>query len=318
MKILLRPPMVHEPEAVARLSASLYPERPEPATAWQKAAVGGTDHPHWVVADPADGALMGFGCARPEGAYPPEYRLWRIQLGVAPDRRRQGIGAQLLAQLLDDLRERQALEVRARLRHSSEEAVAFLQKRGFSPFQRMLHLRQELSGLPTPPEEVLPAGLAVTTLREELERNPEAALAGVHDLFCAAAADIPSGEINLLPSLESYSGSLMKDNLLLHDCFFLVKEGDRYVGLSYAATMPDQPGTLGHRFTGVRREYRGRRLARALKVLVTRYALAHGYQRVTTATLEVNGGMRAVNAGLGFTVNYIEERLRFRSLGPDV
>lgn len=312
MKISLRSPRAHEAEAVSRLSTPFYPERPEPAAAWQKAAEGGVDHPYWVAVHPTDDSVVGFGCARPEGAYPPEQGLWRIHLGVAPDRRRQGIGGELLGQLLDDLRCRQVKEVRARLRHSSEEAIRFLQKRGFGPFQRMLHLQQDLTGMPIPPEEPLPPGLALTTLREELKRNREAALDGVHDLFCSTAADIPTGEPNLLPSLESYAESLTKDKLLLHDCFFLAREGDRYVGVSYAATIPDQPGTLGHRFTGVRREYRGQHLARALKVLVTRYALAQGYQRVTTATLEVNGGMRAVNLGLGFTVNYMEERLRLR------
>lgn len=312
MNLRLRPPMADDADPVLRLSTALYPERPEPAGAWQKADEGAPEYPCWVAEDRADGSLVGYGCARPEGGYPLEFRLWRLHLGVVDHRCREGIGGRLLEQLLADVRERGAGGVRIRIRETRPEALEFLQNRGFAPYQRMLNLVQELAALPGLPDQPLaPAGLGFTTLRQELEQHPDP-MAELHDLFCAACVDIPSGESPPMPSLESYAQSV-QDPFLLPDCFFLAKEGARYVGMSYAATLPGQPETLGHRFTGVRREYRGQGLARALKSLVTRYAINCGYQRVITSTLEANRPMQAANLALGFTVSYSEIRLH-RSL----
>jgi RimJ/RimL family protein N-acetyltransferase len=313
MEIMLRPPTASDADAIVQLSALLYPERPEPAAAWRTAAEGRADQPYWIAVEPASGALVGYACARNEGTIPLEHRIWRLFMGVAPEYRQMGAGSRIFDRLLRDLQERQAAEVRARVRHSSGEALAFLLNRGFTTFQQMLYMEQDLTHFSAiPPEEPLPAGLTATTLAAELTRNREAALREAHDLYCAACADIPSGDLYIPVSFENYTKMLLHDSLMDHDCFFLAKEGDRYIGMSYAARMADQPHVLGHRFTGVRREYRGQHVARALKLLVTRYALIQGYQKVTTATLEANAGMRAVNARLGFAVTRTEYRLRRR------
>lgn len=109
-------------------------------------------------------------------------------------------------------------------------------------------------------------------------------------------------------SYEAFSRS-MQDPLLIPACFFLAREGETYVGLSYAATTGDL-AVLGHRLTGVIRTHRGRGIARALKWWVTDYALTHGYQQITTATLQTNLGMQAVNRNLGFTLKHLEVRLQ--------
>lgn len=309
MRPHLRPPLLKEIPRIIDLSRSLYPERPEPADLWQQAAGGTTAHPYLIAAEPSSGCLIGYGCARPEPG------AWRIHLGVETGRRRQGVGSQLLDRLLHALQEQQATVARVRVREPHPEAgpetLAFLERRGFAPYERMLFLAQDLTRLPEPSDEPVrraeAAGVTFTTIDQELEQNP-AVLQEIYDLYAATTVDIPTAGPVIPPAYEAYVRSL-EEPLRLPAGFVLARVNGACVGMSYGAAMAEAPDWLGHRYTGVRREYRGRGIARALKTLVTRFARQQGYARVTTATLEVNRGMRAVNESLGFAVAYSELRL---------
>jgi GNAT superfamily N-acetyltransferase len=61
---------------------------------------------------------------------------------------------------------------------------------------------------------------------------------------------------------------------------------------------PDGTAEVGD--TGVQRDYRRRGIARALKMMVTRYATDHGIERVHTDNRADNTGMLAINRELGF------------------
>ncbi|MFZ5814097.1 MAG: GNAT family N-acetyltransferase [Bacillota bacterium] len=306
----LRPVILSDLEELVALSGQIDPDRPESPVPWQKVASGELDHPSLVVLSPA-GRLIGYGCARPEPGYPPEDGVWRLTLGVAPAWRRQGIGDRLYAQILDELRSRGVKRLRARAVADDRASLSFLEARGLRTYQRMLHLTQELTALPAPSmapvERVRAAGIELLTLPEAQATDPEA-LRGIYQLYGAAAADIPTDLHAPPPPYEAYVKTL-SDPLLLPDCFFLARAGGRYIGTSYAARLPNRPEALGHRFTGVLRECRRQGIALALKTLVTQYARTHGYRRVTTATLEQNRGMRAVNEQLGFTTTYVQLRL---------
>lgn len=306
MSVALRAPLGHESEAVASLSRSLWPDQAEDPAKWQKAESG-----YWVAVEGV--TLLGYGCLRPDLPRMPEAGKFRLFVGVAPEWRNQGVGGLLFGRLLADLRAAGAAVARARLRHTDTEALAFLTRRGFTEYQRMLLLEQDLTAVSLPP---LDPAVEMVTLKEELERRPDC-LPAIHELQNAGFADIPSSDPGPLPTYAAFERSL-KDPALLYDCFFLAKDGERYIGLSYAAKDPTDPGLLGHRFTGVHPEYRRRGIARALKVRVSRYAREHGFNRIVTATLKHNTGMRAVNEALGFTVRYEQIRLERPLTGGSV
>lgn len=301
----LRSPRPEDLATIARISAHCYPERPEQPDHW----TGVTDvQPYWVLTSPESGRVIGYGAARREPGSPPEAGIWRIHLGVAPEHRRQGAGGVLLKRLLAALRERGGKEARIRLRHTSEEALHFLRMRGFQPVQEVLHLVQELAELPALRPHELP-GIRFTTLQQEQTLDPEGAVARLHALYATAIQDIPTGQANTPPPLEAFRHSLQASGVL-PACCWIARDGEAYVGASWAAPHPTEPAVLGHHFTGVLPAYRGRGIARALKIRVTQYACAHGYQRVRTATLAANRPMRAVNERLGFRTAYSEIRLQ--------
>ena len=53
-------------------------------------------------------------------------------------------------------------------------------------------------------------------------------------------------------------------------------------------------------FTGVRREYRGRGIAMALKLRAVDYAKSHGYREIRTWNSTLNAPMLGINVRLGF------------------
>ncbi len=59
-------------------------------------------------------------------------------------------------------------------------------------------------------------------------------------------------------------------------------------------------GNAHNDMTGVRREYRGRGIALALKLLAIRFARSVGAQEITTSNDSLNAPMLAVNRKLGY------------------
>jgi GNAT superfamily N-acetyltransferase len=62
----------------------------------------------------------------------------------------------------------------------------------------------------------------------------------------------------------------------------------------------DEPKDLYQGLTGVRREYRGKGVAMALKLKTIEYAQRHGYAVIKTWNESNNVGMLAINEKLGF------------------
>jgi RimJ/RimL family protein N-acetyltransferase len=100
------------------------------------------------------------------------------------------------------------------------------------------------------------------------------------------------------PPLQTFNRTIFERPSVLLDGFFVARDGDRIVGLSYLARRPDGDAEVGD--TGVLRDYRRRGIARALKMMVTRYATDHAIRRVHTDNRADNAGMLAINRELGF------------------
>ena len=86
----------------------------------------------------------------------------------------------------------------------------------------------------------------------------------------------------------------------LPDAFFIVRDGLRYVGMSYLHRDTEMPGRLLQRITAIHADYRGRGIALALKLKTIAYAQQHGFDEIRTAVESNNPSMLAINARLGF------------------
>jgi GNAT superfamily N-acetyltransferase len=113
-------------------------------------------------------------------------------------------------------------------------------------------------------------------------------------------ADVPSSAPPTPVPLEHFQRFLIQSPDLLPEAFFIAKDGDLYVGESFVFRVPAEPGHLSQGLTGVRREYRGKGIAMALKLHVIKYAKEHGYTLIKTWNDTENLSILALNEKLGF------------------
>ena len=82
---------------------------------------------------------------------------------------------------------------------------------------------------------------------------------------------------------------------------FVALAGDEVVGYAKFALTAAMPTSAFHDISGVKRAWRGRGIARALKVAQIRWASENGYTELRTRNAEQNEPIRRLNASLGYT-----------------
>jgi GNAT superfamily N-acetyltransferase len=73
---------------------------------------------------------------------------------------------------------------------------------------------------------------------------------------------------------------------------------------------PDRPDRAEQALTAVRRDFRGRGLARALKEATIAWASEHGLREIYTWTQTGNENMQAVNERLGYVARTVSISMR--------
>jgi GNAT superfamily N-acetyltransferase len=269
----------------------------------------------YVAAEAATGQLVGFAHVFEIAWAPPAGRYW-CALRVHPEHGRRRIGRRLYQRVERDLVRLGARAVQAELHEDLGDLIAPLARRGF-------HERLRSWTFALDPRAVDPARLAagaldaplqLTTLPAERARDP-AWLARLHDLYAAVAQEVPiPGYPHATVPVAWIERQLAGLPTSLPAACFIVRDGERYAGLSYLHGDLDEPGVLHQQITGVRAAYRGRGIASALKLATIAFARRHGYTQIQTCVEANNPSMLAINRRLGFTRHtgliLLEKRLR--------
>ncbi|MCI3918966.1 GNAT family N-acetyltransferase [Paenibacillus sp. TRM 82003] len=251
----------------------------------------GWDRPKWV-AETADGQVVAYAIAwRAPWTEP---GALSFMLVVHPERRNAGIGNRLYEEA-----ERWALSVRASrfivyVREKDTEAAPFAERRGFErtrhTFESVLPSdsfdRPDLWGAIADAEN---GGIRFTTLAEEPGEPSERKL---HELYAVTHRDIP-GHSGDFPWFEEWS----ELDGARPEWFHIAKDGERYVGVA-ALVRNEQTQAMYHEYTGVLPEYRGRRIALALKLRCLRSAGAANAPYLKTHNDSMNAPMLRINRDL--------------------
>ena len=173
----------------------------------------------------------------------------------------------------------------------------FAEHRGFVVTSRIRELRLVLDGCPRPIFE-LPEEIEMTTLAE----RPELAR-GVWETATEAMADIHAdGDVPVSPgSFEEFSTRALAGPRYIPEATFVAVGDGEVVGYGQLAWMNRAAGHADHAMLAVRRTWRGRGIAKALKAAQIAWALDNGLSELRTGNDERNASARAVNANFPYT-----------------
>lgn len=223
-----------------------------------------------------------------------------ITARVVPDWRRRGVGTAILR----DLAERAAGMGFTVVGCNVDDpgSVQFAERFGFREVDRQIEQVREIGDEPTPK---IPEGVEVIRVSE----RPELWRAAYEVLGAQAFQDMAL-DAPLEISLEQWEREWITDP----DAMFIALADGEVIGCAGLLPDPDTPSRAEHALTAVRRDWRRRGVAAALKRLTLALASERGLAEVYTWTQRGNDDMRALNTHLGFITR--TESLSMRATLP--
>jgi mycothiol synthase len=217
-----------------------------------------------------------------------------LGLTVPVERRGHGVGTALLAVASTWFRDRGVAEADAPVPEDDPVSISWGEKRGFREVTREGRMVLDLRTL-EPPALAPPPGIEITTwdARPGVER-------GLYEVACEAFPDVPGDDDTVMECFEDWLAHHMTGPGDRPEGTFVALAGDEVVGYAKFSLSTAGSGTARHDMTGVRRAWRGRGVAGALKRAQIRWAMEQGYKRLMTGNEMRNEPIRRLNAQLGY------------------
>ena len=211
---------------------------------------------------------------------------------VLPAHRRLGVGTALLRRLALHSEECGYDDVGSMV--DDEGSLAFAHRFGFAETGRQVEQVRVVAA--DEPGPTVPDGVEVISLAD----RPELLRPLYHELALEAFDDMPTPrKIEITP--EQWE----TEWVTWPEATFVALAGDAIVGMAGLNRDPDRPERAENVLTAVRRDRRGRGLARALKETAIAWASVHGIREIYTWTQTGNENMREVNDRLGYVTRDI-------------
>jgi GNAT superfamily N-acetyltransferase len=231
----------------------------------------------------ADGEVVGSGVAGRSDVGGHGFVVPR----VLPDKRRRGAGTVLLRRLAEHV---ESLGfTRAGANVDDPGSLEFARKFGFTEHDRQVEQVRAIAADERAPD--LPDGIELVSLAE----RPELHARVYHELAVEALQDLA-----VTPKIEISFEDWEREWVTWPEGSFVALAGDEIVGCAGLIRDYDRPERAEHGLTAVRRDWRGRGLAKAMKRQTIAWAAANGLTELYTWTQTGNEGMRAVNERLGY------------------
>ena len=223
-------------------------------------------------------------------------RYW-LGIWVLPESRGRGVGSALYEAVSGAARAAGKTGFQTELSEEHADGLRFLANRGFVETDRSKMVRLDLAGLAAPVARP-PAGIRLVSLAERPDLLP-----GVHATAVEAFPDIPwTDEPIAALDLDAFVARDVERTGIPKDAFHVAVDEASGVVAGYASLIFSAGSTTVayHDMTAVRRAYRGRGIAGALKRATVAWAVDHGLKALETGNDETNAPMRAVNLALGY------------------
>lgn len=216
---------------------------------------------------------------------------------VLPEHRRHGVGTALLSALAEHVETLGLPDIGG---HADDEgALAFGRQFGFEEVGRQVEQARAVAA--SEPWPVLPDGISVISLTDRLELRDRL----YHELALDAFEDMPTPR-----KVEITPAQWAAEWVTWPEATFAAFAGDELVGMACLLRDLDQPERAENGLTTVRRDFRGRGIARALKETTIAWGSERGIREIYTWTQTGNENMQAVNEKLGYVTRTISISLR--------
>ena len=232
----------------------------------------------------------GTGYVAPSSAGP---RAMYAMVRVVPELRRRCIGRALYGAISEHTHDLGREWLWGRVRDDDPETLAVVLAHGFAETGRepMVAVDPQQA----PPPGPTPEGVEIVSLAD----RPDLARAA-WEVEVEAIQDVPAPDpLTARPFERWVDYNLEGPDALPAGSFVAIVSGE-VVAHTGLAALPARPHSAENLFTGVRRAWRGRGIASALKQAQITWARDAGYEWVQTTNDEPNAAMRAVNAKLGY------------------
>jgi mycothiol synthase len=212
--------------------------------------------------------------------------------GVVAARRGHGVGSVLYATVSEHARRLGKRKLQVDLWEDEDDGLRFLGRRRFAEVERFARVRLELNEARLP-DRPPPPGIEIVPLERCLELAP-----ALFEVAREAAADMPSTDpIDF--SYDDWYGWEIRRETLRHDLGQVALADGEPVGFG-TITVAAGSREGWNSITAVRRAWRRRGVATAIKRAQIEAATVAGISSLTTFSERRNVGMRALNEQLGY------------------
>lgn len=290
-------------EAVVAVSRAVRPDDRSSVAdirdwnATQQAA--GRAYAHWLARD--GDAVVGFAYIGQSPWLEPTMMIARTRVDPAHERR--GYGRELLERAENTASDHGADRILGWAAAPTSRTMRFLEQAGYREIDRNWESTLEIKRcdpdvLRESVDRVTASGIRIVSVADLARERPEWKR-DVYLLHAAADADVPARFPTAQISFEDFVAASL-GRRMLPDGYLVAIDGDQLVGLTEPQSVGDRPRMIEQDLTGVRSDYRGRGIAKALKAASVLWAASAGYTSIRTENAQSNAAMLAVNDWLGF------------------
>jgi len=247
----------------------------------------------WLLATEDDrdvGTAIGIG-----GWHSPD-GVARGEVRVIADARRRSIGSDLLSELAAWAIGLGYVELMGPVKEVDAASLAWAERRGFVEVGRNSLLVLDLTAIEAP-DVVAPDGIEVVSWADRPDADH-----GMYDVAREAYPDVPGEEDAVLAPFEEWLSMDMQGAGDRPEATFVAIADGEVVGYAKLSLSRARPEVAMHDITGVRRAWRGRGIAGALKAAEIAWAKEQGYERLETQNEERNEPIRRLNERYGYVV----------------
>ncbi len=226
-----------------------------------------------------------------------------IKIYVHPDHQRNGYGTFAYNFIIKKLEPLDPIKISAHVHEPQTHSIRFLENRGFKNTLKERESSLDLTAydhklFQEDLDFVLQQGFHIVTLTE-FRKKDDMADYKAWTLERDASPDMPWTDPITIPKFDVYKKTVIAHPKFNPDSWFFVIDGDQIAGLNNLWKNEIKKG-INTGLTAVRREYRRKGLATALKHTSLNWAKNQGYEWIRTDNASTNKGMLSINVRAGF------------------